>query len=75
MLYQRMNSFLKNATGYLVEIRKENKDMIDFLESVKKTNENVDETLCKVLLAIRQNEYLQAWYPEKDPSNPFIAEA
>lgn len=30
---------------------------------VKCTNENVEQTLLNVLLAIRQNEYLQAWYP------------
>lgn len=28
-------------------------------------NEMVDETLSNALLAIRQNEYLQAWYPEQ----------
>lgn len=33
------------------------------LDRVIRICENVDETLCNVLLAIRQNEYLQAWYP------------
>jgi len=33
------------------------------LGSVKNTNENAEEILGNVLLAIRQNEYLQAWYP------------
>ncbi len=28
-----------------------------------KLNDSIDETLGNVLLAIRQNEYLQAWYP------------
>ena len=35
------------------------------VEAVSKTNECVEESLCNVLLAIRQNEYLQAWYPEQ----------
>jgi F0F1-type ATP synthase delta subunit len=35
------------------------------LKAVSKTNENVEETLGNVLLAIRQNEYLQAWHPEQ----------
>lgn len=39
-----------------------------FLQDVKHTNENVEETLCNVLVAIRQNEYLQAWHP---PQNGF----
>lgn len=34
-----------------------------FLDGIKHTNENVEEILGNVLLAIRQNEYLQAWYP------------
>lgn len=33
------------------------------LNSVKTVAENSEETLLNVLLAIRQNEYLQAWYP------------
>lgn len=35
------------------------------LKEIKSTNENVEETLANVLLAIRQNEYLQAWHPEQ----------
>ena|ERR1700722_738102 len=34
-----------------------------YLNELKKSNQNVDETLCNVLLAIRQKEFLQAWYP------------
>jgi len=34
-----------------------------FLNALQKSNSNVEETLCNVLLAIRQNEYLQAWHP------------
>ena len=72
LMSQRMNAFLKSSTEYFVEMKKDTKDMLETLEAVKKTNEEVDSTLCKVLLAIRQNEYLQAWHPEHDVSNPFI---
>jgi hypothetical protein len=41
-----------------------------FLKELKKSNENVDETVCNILLAIRQNEYLQAWYPEQAMKRP-----
>lgn len=33
------------------------------LKEMIKTIQCVDETLCNVLMAIRQNEYLQAYYP------------
>lgn len=35
------------------------------IKEISEVNKCVDETLCNVLLAIRQNEYLQAWYPEQ----------
>lgn len=34
-----------------------------FLKQLAVSNDNVSDTLLNVLLAIRQNEYLQAWYP------------
>ncbi len=37
----------------------------NYLDTLKKQNETLDETVCNVLLAIRQNEYVQAWYPNK----------
>lgn len=43
------------------------------MQSVKNTNDNVDETLCNVLLAIRQNEYLQAWHPKQDEHSGGVA--
>lgn len=36
------------------------------LDECLKVMNNVDETLCNVLLAIRQNEYLQAYYPAQN---------
>lgn len=47
------------------EIKKEKDDNYGLMKKVIYTNECVDQTLCNVLLAIRQNEYLQAWYPDK----------
>ena len=35
------------------------------LEATRKMTTSADDTLCNVLLAIRQNEYLQAYYPEQ----------
>lgn len=35
------------------------------LKEIKNRHVIVEETLCNVLLAIRQNEYLQAWYIKK----------
>lgn len=34
-----------------------------YLKSLKDSSSNLEETLANVLLAIKQNEYLQAWYP------------
>lgn len=42
----------------LKAIQKENKVFLEMSESV-------DVTLSNVLLAIRQNSFLQAWYPEQ----------
>jgi uncharacterized protein YgbK (DUF1537 family) len=54
-------------------IRKNNSTVVDIYRKVNqfeailaqlgKSNETVEETLCNVLLAIKQNQYLQAWYP------------
>lgn len=35
------------------------------LKKLTEINSYVEDTLGNVLLAIRQNEYLQAWYPEQ----------
>jgi hypothetical protein len=36
------------------------------LQEIKNTNLMVEESLNNVLIAIRQNEYLQAWYPPSE---------
>ncbi len=35
----------------------------EFLEEITEANQSAEEILGNVLLAIRQNEYLQAWHP------------
>lgn len=47
----------------LAEMKKEQDSHKEFLDSILRSNQNLDETVCNVLLAIRQNEYLQAYYP------------
>lgn len=41
-------------------------DQSSVLENFLNVAKNCDETLCNVLLAIRQNEYLQAYYPAQN---------
>ena len=36
------------------------------LKKISDLCQTMDETLCNVLLAVRQNEYLQAWYPAQN---------
>lgn len=61
--------FEESMNKVLLSFNKQNEN----LESVMKINSNVEETLCHVLLAIRQNEYLQAYIPcEKDPERKVV---
>lgn len=68
---------LKDARKILADMKKKEERILKKIESILeghalllseilKVNRNVDETLCNVLLAIRQNEYLQAWYPAQN---------
>jgi len=59
-----MAVFTKQACSMGRELVKKVDDYEKNLKKITKVNECVDETLCKVLLAIKQNEYLQAWYPD-----------
>lgn len=61
----RNDTFIKKTSLSVTELVKKMKEFEEIIKKVKTTNENVDESLCNVLLAIRQNEYLQAWYPEQ----------
>lgn len=41
------------------------KECADTLDRICKLNEQIEATICNVMLAIKQNSYLQAWYPEQ----------
>lgn len=62
---EKEDKLLKKITGVL---RNHEEVLIKILD----VNRNVDETLCNILLAIRQNEYLQAWYPKKEENTPHV---
>lgn len=62
-LESSLESSSKKNTQILTEIVKKFSSHSDFLEEVLESMKTIDETLCNVLLAIRQNEYLQAYYP------------
>lgn len=73
-IFNDLNVFLKKSISYMEEKLEKNSttilEMKKILTSyeermVKITEINIaaEETLTNVLLAIRQNEYLQAWYP------------
>jgi hypothetical protein len=57
--------FLKECDQTFKLIRKQINEHSAGLERITKINETVEETLGNVYLAIRQNEYLQAYYPEQ----------
>jgi N-glycosylase/DNA lyase len=60
-----LDKSLKEYFEMFRELRKLLREYQDFLKKSTSTNENIEKTLLNVLLAIRQNEYLQAWYPEQ----------
>ena len=68
-----MKMLLKNQSDHLTRFNtkifklfemKTNK-MTSSLDRITEIHQIIEETLMNVLLAIRQNEYLQAWYPEQ----------
>lgn len=62
--------YRKSETAFvrmLKSLREERDILKKALQESNDILQNVDSTLCNVLLAIRQNEYLQAWYPEYAP--------
>lgn len=63
--FEKILKAIAKTNIIVLDIKKENSDTRKIVEEGRVLNENVDATLCNVLLAIRQNEYLQAWYPEQ----------
>lgn len=62
-LRKSINRFIKDANKLLLGMHIKIDGFDKSMKKVIKTNEVVDETMCNVLLAIKQNEYLHAWYP------------
>jgi len=68
-----MSCLLENQSNHIVQFNRKTfqffekkiEKMIQNLNRITEVNEIAEETLSNVLLAIRQNEYLQAWYPEQ----------
>lgn len=53
-VFALIDTLTKKVNHYTAEAKK-----------LRQINEDIEETLTNVLLAIRQNEYLQAWYPSQ----------
>jgi flagellar hook-basal body complex protein FliE len=58
-----IDQMLRRQKAFEYSVTKTLKGYHRDLHDVLSVMTNADETLCNVLLAIRQNEYLQAWYP------------
>lgn len=39
------------------------------LQNICRVNEEIEATICNVMIAIKQNSFLQAWYPEQQGIN------
>lgn len=60
---RQFSSLVRQHKETLEMFKKSCNEHTKYLGELARTNENVSDTLLNVLLAIRQNEYLQAWYP------------
>lgn len=59
------NHLKKENISCLLHMKRELDEHKEALKIIGKISDSAEETLCNVLLAIRQNEYLQAYYPEQ----------
>jgi hypothetical protein len=64
--------FMRSVQEYLDKVHQELLSHETLLAEVIKTNRDVEETLTHVLVAIRQNEYLQAYKSQKTEPLPLI---
>lgn len=71
-LIKETKNFLKNASRSIFKFEKMYIDLSKkmtahekYLKDILDSNQILDETVGNVLVAIRQNEYLQAWYPSQ----------
>lgn len=61
-----VESLIKKNNESMVEVFKMVQSHQKFLDEMQKSFDVVDETMGCILLAVRQNEYLQTWYPEQN---------
>ena len=66
-LHQKIESEIstvkKESVSLLHLVNKKFNEQNEVISKCASVSETTEETLLNVLLAIRQNEYLQAWYP------------
>ena len=62
---QRLMVFEKKLLDSIERLELKLTQTQKIIKESNKLNDNVDCTLRNVLLAIRQNEYLQSWHPEQ----------
>lgn len=62
---QKVKESIKKIDDTIFSWDKRIIDHNKFLENLFDSNSNLEELVLNVLLAIRQNEYLQAWYPKQ----------
>lgn len=74
ILGETFDENLKNTQDFFKQMMEQLSSQTNILQKVVDINTNVEETLCNVLVAIRQNEYLQAWYPpQQGNSEQYVA--
>lgn len=79
---KKLDKFIEESRATFLDIRKSMKKHRESSQNLIDITSNCSETLLNVLVAIRQNEYLQAYYPEQKgyPEqkvagvHPFVAE-
>lgn len=63
LFLKQHEEFVDESQKVFSEIKRILKNHDQRITKITEINDNIDTTLANVLLAIRQNEYLQAWYP------------
>lgn len=68
--YQKTNALeekfakaIRKSITFMNKFTENSEKQLEVMEKVVVINSNAEETLCNVLLAIRQNQALQPWYP------------
>ena len=59
-LYSKFNKVLEQSLVFMDTFTKNSAKQLDYLDQTIKVNSQAEETMVNILLAIKQNEYLQA---------------